>query len=498
ARRGLCRRAERLVHQRRRAQGAGDRRQGRCGGGCNARPAVGADRREDVHPVRPSAAAPPRLRRLGAARQDHLDGLVAGLADVPEPRPGDDAAGAPQRLRVPVAGAQDPRRRPERDDDGDAGRRRGRTGRRQGRRQLDPAQPGRLPEAAVQRAHRNGGQQRRLHPGHLGRLRAELRLRPVRPAHRRQRTDRGVPARASARLEIADAQARQLSRQALRHGHHARCQRQGDPHPPSGIAPGSMAPGMPAPRSGNPHEASTRKPWPAARDGTRLRCPDCTGNHRPELPADRHLQGLRQLFPGPAGQWLPVHHDRAAWHGRNPAYLVGFMDYGKDDMSRPAAIPGWTEIDYSTGQSPAGHFWMNQVDLRPSVFQDYRQVLNLHDATLTTSYRYLDHGRSTRIVVQSLVSEASPHLAASRISITPEFDGVVQLSFAFNLWAPYQPRLPLAKLSGDQMQIAVAAHNLTLQAVPPATPDRAAVWYHGDTHVLADDGDSRNLTLWLD
>jgi trehalose/maltose hydrolase-like predicted phosphorylase len=182
----------------------------------------------------------------------------------------------------------------------------------------------------------------------------------------------------------------------------------------------------------------------------------------------------------------------------NLAYMVAFMDYGKDDMSRPAAIPGWTEIDYSTGQSDAGHFWMNQVDLSPSVFQDYRQVLDLHDATLTTSYRYLDHGRNTQIKVVSLVSEASPHLAASQISITPDFDGVVELSFAFNLWAPYQPRLPLAKLSGDEMQIAVAAHNLSFQAIPPATPDRAAVWYHGDTHVLADDGDSKNLTLWLD
>lgn len=180
------------------------------------------------------------------------------------------------------------------------------------------------------------------------------------------------------------------------------------------------------------------------------------------------------------------------------AYMVAFMDYGKDDMSRPAAIPGWTEIDYSTGQSDAGHFWMNQVDLSTSVFQDYQQVMDLHDATLTTSYRYLDHGKATRITVVTLVSEASPHLAASQISITPDFDGVVQLSFAFNLWAPYQPRLPLAKLSGDEMQTAVAAHNLTLQAIPPATPDRAAVWYHGDTHVLADDGDSKHLTLWLD
>ena len=180
------------------------------------------------------------------------------------------------------------------------------------------------------------------------------------------------------------------------------------------------------------------------------------------------------------------------------AYMVAFMDYGKDDISRPAAIPGWTEIDYSTGPSDTGHFWMNQVDLSPSVFQDYRQVLDMHDATLTTRYRYLDHGRASGIQVVTLVSQASPHLAASQISITPEFDGVVELSFALNLWAPHQPRLPLAKLTGDEMQSAVAAQNLTLQAVAPATPDRAAVWYHGDTHVLADDGDGKHLTLWLD
>lgn len=180
------------------------------------------------------------------------------------------------------------------------------------------------------------------------------------------------------------------------------------------------------------------------------------------------------------------------------AYMVGFMDYGKDDMSRPAAIPGWTEIDYSTGSSPAGHFWMNQVDLSPGVFQDYRQVLDMHEATLTTRYRYLDHGRNTRVEVVSLVSGATPHLAASQISLTPDFDGVVQLSFAFNLWAPHQPRLPLARLTGAEMQIAVAAHNLGFQALPPATPDRAAVWYHGDTHVLASGGDRKELTLWLD
>jgi len=182
----------------------------------------------------------------------------------------------------------------------------------------------------------------------------------------------------------------------------------------------------------------------------------------------------------------------------NLGYLVAFMDYAADDMSRPAAVPGWTEIDYSTGKSAAGQFWLNQVRLDAATFQDYSQVMNLHDATLTTDYRYLDHGKSTRINVTTFVSQASPHLAATRLSITPDFDGTVQLSFALNLWAPYQPRLPLGRMSGDQMQEAVAAHNMKLVAIPPATPDRAAVWYHGTTHVLDDDGNAKDLAVWLD
>jgi trehalose/maltose hydrolase-like predicted phosphorylase len=181
----------------------------------------------------------------------------------------------------------------------------------------------------------------------------------------------------------------------------------------------------------------------------------------------------------------------------NLAYMVAFMDYGKDDIARPAAIPGWSEIDYSTGDSAAGHFWMNQVPVNAALFKDYEQTLNLREATLTTRYRYVDHRRSTAVKVTTFVSQASPHLAATQISITPDFDGTVELSFALNLWAPHQPRLPLAKLTGEEMQEAVAAHNMQLVAIPPATPDRAALWYHGDTHVLSADGNVKELTLSL-
>lgn len=185
----------------------------------------------------------------------------------------------------------------------------------------------------------------------------------------------------------------------------------------------------------------------------------------------------------------------------NLSYLVAFMDYGKDDISRPAAIPGWTGIDYRMSSSGT---WLNLAPLEPSVLQDYRQVLDLHDATLTTRYRYVDQDKATRVEVVGFVSGAAPHLAAVRFSITPEFDGIVELSFPLVLWAPSQPRLPLAKLpgdtglTGDRFRQALQAHGLALNPLPPATPDRATIWYHGDTHVLDARGDTSNLTLRLD
>ncbi|HEV2539744.1 MAG TPA: glycoside hydrolase family 65 protein [Frateuria sp.] len=181
-----------------------------------------------------------------------------------------------------------------------------------------------------------------------------------------------------------------------------------------------------------------------------------------------------------------------------PSTLVAFMDYTRDDISRPAAIPGWTEIDYSTGPTHAGQSWLNQVNLDEAHFPDYRQVLNLHDATLTTRYRYVDGARITQVEVTTLVSQAAPHLAATQLRITPEFDGEVQLSFALNLWAPHQPRLPLGRISGDEMPEALVAHGLKIEPVAPSTPDRAAMWYLGDTHVLGATGDAKGLTLQLD
>jgi trehalose/maltose hydrolase-like predicted phosphorylase len=175
------------------------------------------------------------------------------------------------------------------------------------------------------------------------------------------------------------------------------------------------------------------------------------------------------------------------------AYMVAFMDYTKGDISRPAAIPGWSEIDYNAG---AG--WLNSIRLDPKFFADYAQTLNMHDGTLTTSYRFRYADKTTGVRVVTFVSQAAPHLAATQITITPQFDGKVQLAFPFRLWSDHQPRYPIARMSSDQMINAVIASGQNLNDKPVPTPDRAPVWYPGYTHVLADDGDTGQMTLWLD
>lgn len=177
----------------------------------------------------------------------------------------------------------------------------------------------------------------------------------------------------------------------------------------------------------------------------------------------------------------------------NMAYMVAFMDYAKDDIARPAAIPGWSEIDYNPGGG-----WLNSTRTAPHIFSDYAQTLNMRDATLTTSYRFVYANKSTDVKVTTFVSQAANHLAATQLSITPQFDGTVQLTFPIRLWAEHAPRFPIAKMSGDEMIAAVIASGQTLDNKPIPMSDREAVWYHGVTHILADDGNAKDLTLWLD
>jgi protein-glucosylgalactosylhydroxylysine glucosidase len=174
------------------------------------------------------------------------------------------------------------------------------------------------------------------------------------------------------------------------------------------------------------------------------------------------------------------------------AYMVAFMDYDKRDISRPAAIPGWSEIDYNPGGG-----WINSTRLDQKIFADYAQTLDMYDGTLTTRYRFDYANKSTDVKVVTFVSQADHHLAATQFSITPHFDGNVELTFPIRLWTEHQPRFPIGSMTGDQMIAAVIASGQNLDNKPVPTPDRAPVWYPGYTEVLSNDGDTKTLTLWL-
>src|SRR6185312_5480714 len=176
----------------------------------------------------------------------------------------------------------------------------------------------------------------------------------------------------------------------------------------------------------------------------------------------------------------------------NASYMVAFMDYKPGDISRPAAIPGWSEIDYNPGGG-----WLNRTRLDAGIFQRYAQTLDMHDATLTTRYRFAYANKASDIEVTSFVSQASPHLAAIRMAITPQFDGQVQLSFPIRLWSEHQPRFPIASMGGEEMIAAVIASGQSLDNKPVPTPDRAPVWYPGYTQVSSAEGDAKALTLAL-
>ena len=207
---------------------------------------------------------------------------------------------------------------------------------------------------------------------------------------------------------------------------------------------------------------------------------------------------LAQYFPGYLGNGYVGTLTGPRGTESTRSYLVAFMDYTAGDMSRPAAVPGWNEVDFSASPPGDGLAWLNRAPLNERRFEAWQQTLNERAGTLTTSYRYADHGRTTAVEVTTLVSEASPHLAATRFTITPDYDGVVHLSFPLMLWANHAPRFPLAQMTGREMEEAVAAYGLALEPSPPATNDREAVWYPGYTEVTASEGDTASLSLWLD
>jgi len=170
------------------------------------------------------------------------------------------------------------------------------------------------------------------------------------------------------------------------------------------------------------------------------------------------------------------------------AHMVGIMDYDADDVSRPAAIPSWNEIDYFDGGA-----WLNGSAVGAQTHTSYRQTLDMHDGVLRTHYRWIDGERATDVSVTSFVSENSQHLGVVSLELVPHFSGRVRLRFTLQS-PPLAMRLPLARMSAVEFNAAaVAAHQEDLVS----GGHRDAIWYPGHVEVRDSGGDAETDTLFM-
>lgn len=100
---------------------------------------------------------------------------------------------------------------------------------------------------------------------------------------------------------------------------------------------------------------------------------------RPDFELDATQQSFARYFPTYLANGLFSTQSSLRGTDATLAQMAGLMDYTPDDVSRPAAIPSWTEMDYFDG-----HAWLNDTPVSAQAFQQYRQTLDMYDGTLAT------------------------------------------------------------------------------------------------------------------
>jgi trehalose/maltose hydrolase-like predicted phosphorylase len=174
------------------------------------------------------------------------------------------------------------------------------------------------------------------------------------------------------------------------------------------------------------------------------------------------------------------------------SFMVGVMDYTPGDISRPAALPSWAEMDYFDGAA-----WLNATPVTPNSLRDYRQTLHMYDGVLSTQYVFVSGSHSTRVAVTTLVSEDETHVGLTSLSLTPEFAGTVRLRFTLRPHPAPAHRFPLARLTGEELEKAIAEAGESLRPADPTAADRAAMWYPGNIETQSFGGSEAQRLIWI-
>ncbi len=94
--------------------------------------------------------------------------------------------------------------------------------------------------------------------------------------------------------------------------------------------------------------------------------------------------------------------------GASDAFLAGLYEEAEGDVPRIAAIPNWIGVGVFDGER-----WLDSSTA--AAVRGYSQVLDMRSGTIRTSYDWSQDDRTTRVVVESFVSRADPHLAVIRV-----------------------------------------------------------------------------------
>ena len=129
------------------------------------------------------------------------------------------------------------------------------------------------------------------------------------------------------------------------------------------------------------------------------------------------------------------------------SYMAWIYEHYPGDVARNASLPAWDAVNFFDGKS-----WLNDTKIDYNVLKKYRQVLDMYDGLLSTSYQWNDDGKQTGIEVTSFVSRSNPNLAVVRFSVTPRYSGRVKVEFPIRQW-PQPQRMELAEVSNIKVKM---------------------------------------------
>jgi protein-glucosylgalactosylhydroxylysine glucosidase len=126
-------------------------------------------------------------------------------------------------------------------------------------------------------------------------------------------------------------------------------------------------------------------------------------------------------------------------------FLAGVYDHTAGDVPRLASAPAWNEVDVYNGVR-----WLNAGTPLPAIEQ-YHQALDMLNGVLRTSYLWIDGDKRIHMEAEEFVSRDRAQLAATRITVTPDFAGGIIVRFPLHNWpVPHRYALEkIQKLEGD-------------------------------------------------